>query len=742
MSLLPFGSAPTTLSETIGTKLRRLAQNAKTTNPWLESKLYMKAVPAWQPSTAYSVQMVVVNGGYLYSCNTAGTSNSTGGPTGHDTSALQTDNTVKWQWLGVNVVTTDPSISQPAWAQSTSYTLGNQILANGNIYACVVAGTSSDSGNGPSAGIGGNAIVDGTATWTYLGANRVNQYAGDIPTVSSSAGTPPAGLTNIYYPGGNNSTSATGFTNQGMTITGVGIVAGGYNYAIGDTITFLNRDAGNTELTAPGYIAKNAGGANYAIGDTGYINGGTYTRQAQYIVTNVSGGAVTAIALLECGVYTVNPGTTGVATTVITGSGDGNLTVNLRNVQVGISPTPLVVTVTGVSNGAVTKISLTSSGVYTTLPGCGGNGIGCANTSGSGGGFMCNILSLQPAPYMLIRGAGTNGIYYSTPYQAYAGVFIPTAPGTTGYQNSHFAIEFCVDAPKFWVYNASYDMHVIIDGIRFSACAPSQFTGASTNFLQFDFTSAGGRKKRHIRFEFHNYPYIPCIGVDVASSVWAPDTQDDITACVISDSILTNNGYSALTPGYGFTHRLSHLLNWKNVYNMCIPGTGWINRGSARGVSTDNFAFRVSQAVALNSDVIFFMGSTNDSTTGLTTAVTSTLQTIRTLGSRAIIVVFGVLSLTGELAVENAVAAGVTAFADPLGLTYFVPIYNRTTDQPYIIGTWNNNPFPNGTYGSALANNTLYINQVDNVHPVDIGLEYIVTRIANDIKTYVLPNLK
>jgi hypothetical protein len=55
--------------------------------------------PAWLASTAYVLGQVVTNGGKLYRCSTAGTSASSGGPTGTATDI--TDNTAHWRYLQV-----------------------------------------------------------------------------------------------------------------------------------------------------------------------------------------------------------------------------------------------------------------------------------------------------------------------------------------------------------------------------------------------------------------------------------------------------------------------------------------------------------------------------------------------------------------------------------------------------------------------------------------------------------------
>ena len=55
---------------------------------------------AWQASTAYVLRRYVVNGANLYECIVAGTSASSGGPTGTDSSI--TDGTVTWSFVSIN----------------------------------------------------------------------------------------------------------------------------------------------------------------------------------------------------------------------------------------------------------------------------------------------------------------------------------------------------------------------------------------------------------------------------------------------------------------------------------------------------------------------------------------------------------------------------------------------------------------------------------------------------------------
>lgn len=78
-------------------------------------------------------------------------------------------------------------------------------------------------------------------------------------------------------------------------------------------------------------VAINAGGTGYALGDTGTINGGVYPQS--YSVSGVSGGAVTGITLTENGGGGYSTGTNIATTRGLTQPGSGTgLTVNITAV--------------------------------------------------------------------------------------------------------------------------------------------------------------------------------------------------------------------------------------------------------------------------------------------------------------------------------------------------------------------------------------------------------------------------
>ncbi len=56
-----------------------------------------------------------------------------------------------------------------AWAQNTYYAVGERVIANGNMYVNVTAGTSAGAGVGPAGG--GAGIADGTAVWDFVSAS-------------------------------------------------------------------------------------------------------------------------------------------------------------------------------------------------------------------------------------------------------------------------------------------------------------------------------------------------------------------------------------------------------------------------------------------------------------------------------------------------------------------------------------------------------------------------------------------
>lgn len=91
-------SPPTTTPSSIGALLRDSYRAAQISNPVVTSPL----LPAqdWQPNTAYIQGQVVQNGGAEYVCDFAGTSASSGGPSGNTVHTIA-DGTVSWYYYGL-----------------------------------------------------------------------------------------------------------------------------------------------------------------------------------------------------------------------------------------------------------------------------------------------------------------------------------------------------------------------------------------------------------------------------------------------------------------------------------------------------------------------------------------------------------------------------------------------------------------------------------------------------------------
>lgn len=697
----------------------------------------------WAQSTAYALNTEVYANGGIYACIGAATYKFTvsGVTVTPSANAIYTNNSQTFYVVATSIAAGSGTITAVGTgAPSASGTLtktGGSGDATISFSAEVTATTSAASGTGPTGS--GAAIVDNGIVWNYMGPNIANLYSAVMPQVTMSAGQ-PSGLTNIFYPNGNNNAGATANTNSKISILSVYPLNPGQGYAVGDTYT--------QALTTVSVINMAVGttpGTGYAVGDIGYVSGGTYTKQAKYIITAAPGGIPSTVAIYDCGTYTVAPATTNAATTVLTGSGSGTLTLSQVYCPApGIAVTPFQLNVTSINgSGGVTGLAVANPGNYTTAPLSRTQGIGAGSTSGSGAG-MTFAGNFSMPPFIALRGAFNEGAGpYGDP-RSLAGTFQTTANGQV--QALHYTQDFYTDAAKFWVmgFTSANIWGIIIDGVRYSLAAPSNLSASSNIYCLFDFTTTGGRKKRHIQIDATSGTNFSGVGVSSLDTVWSPPNNDAFPAVIISDSIMSGSGYGPFIADNTVAFRLRDELGWNNITAYCEGGTGYVARGSTPGVSSDNFGYRVPQAVALNPKVIILTGSTNDSgqsSATITAAVTAVLTNIRALGSTAVIIVFGVWPAAATaLTTENAVAAGVAGFTDPLGLTFFIPFYNRT-DYPYITASYNNNPLPNGTYNTSATSGSIYVNTGDTIHPLDTGTEMLAKRMATDIKTLVLPNL-
>ena len=186
---------------------------------------------------------------------------------------------------------------------------------------------------------------------------------------------------------------------------------------------------------------------------------------------------------------------------------------------------------------------------------------------------------------------------------------------------------------------------------------------------------------------------------------------------------------------------MTDYLGLNNHTNSGSGGTGW-----ATGASAYTFLQRIQNGdVALCGgipDVIFLRGSVNDKNAvaaTITANVTTALQILRSSYPFAIIIVFGVwpaaVASSGSLSVaanEAAVQAGVSAFSDPVGLTFFIPI-NGANGGPLLTGTG----WVGATTGSGVADTWM----ADNTHPNTAGAAAMGLLQAQAVRQLVYPSI-
>ena len=80
-----------------GMSITGLGDSITARSTYQPADLALTHVPAWLPDTAYSLGQLVRNGLYPYRCTTAGTSASSGGPSGANSSIA--DNTAVWAYM-------------------------------------------------------------------------------------------------------------------------------------------------------------------------------------------------------------------------------------------------------------------------------------------------------------------------------------------------------------------------------------------------------------------------------------------------------------------------------------------------------------------------------------------------------------------------------------------------------------------------------------------------------------------
>jgi lysophospholipase L1-like esterase len=299
-------------------------------------------------------------------------------------------------------------------------------------------------------------------------------------------------------------------------------------------------------------------------------------------------------------------------------------------------------------------------------------------------------------------------------------------------------VGFITDAPKFAIAtsnNSDPNTRVEIDGRYYSVGDIPYTTGATYNWLLFDFSAGQQRKTRLVIRDSAKSGSGQFGGVAVSAldTVWAPPTADDVKVIFIGDSMLAGSGYGPYICGGDVPQILGRLLGWSDVQNWGVGGTGWTS-ATADYTYGQRIADSSNLATLATADVVLFQGSTNDfgsSSATVAAAVTSALTAVRSANANCLIIVFGVWPTNSASVptVETGISNGVSAFGDPR--TFFLPIYGDTP-LPWVTGAWNNSADTNSV------NATMWLSG-DGTHPPDLGSIYMAQRMARAIRTSVLP---
>jgi hypothetical protein len=492
------------------------------------------------------------------------------------------------------------------------------------------------------------------------------------------------------------------------------------------------------------YFCTSAGTTASSGGPTGtgtYISDGTarwnyygpvrQTPSIEDFPTYTIGTSVSGLANVYSAAIPSGSSVSAISVQVLSG-GTGYTVGNTITLTGGTSSSPVVLTVASVTGGAVNSVTVSNAGSYTVLP---------TQTVSSTGGGGATFVVRWPDPYWCrFRGGYLAGVNS----QMIGYTFQPTLNSTPN--AIHSSLEFWSDAPKITVRfsTSSSPCNVIVDGTRLSV---GGFYSSSSTALYhtLDYTASGGRKERFYRLEFRFQPSVVAVYVDSSSTAWAPSNVDEMTIVAISDSLLSGSNYGPFQPGNTVVQRLAHELGWNNVWDFSQGGTGYINRGTGAGTTTDDFGYRVAEALTLNGgagpDGWLLMGSTNDCSGSTPTAVAAAqltlIQAIRAASS-APIIVFGIWPLD-DATYTNSISSYETAMASSIA-TYaasindpsivFIPLRNAPAG-PIITGTWNNSFNANST------NNVVYISSGDVEHPPDLGTTYLAKVLASMIRTFI-----
>ena len=299
---------------------------------------------------------------------------------------------------------------------------------------------------------------------------------------------------------------------------------------------------------------------------------------------------------------------------------------------------------------------------------------------------------------------------------------------------------FMTDAPQFQIVipaNVGPSINIYVNNVP--CTLGMTFNATGNQFIQMVFPD---RRPRQITFECQTNLIPSFYGVlmnDTVSHVWAPPPAVSFNMSFVGTSYFDGSGNHPVTASLGIASQIARLLGCQTYWiDRLGSGTGYVNVGST---AVFNGATRLAAlAAAPTPDLMIISGGgINDYTTfsnpGPTTAGALAIeqaacltyyQSVRALFPNAIICVIGSESgATGPSAsvfnMELAVSQAVAQLADPY--VFYIPQSYAIAEQSWVSGTGNSVT----TNGSG---NSDFFISADNIHPVQLGVNYLAQRSA------------
>ena len=369
-------------------------------------------------------------------------------------------------------------------------------------------------------------------------------------------------------------------------------------------------------------------------------------------------------------------------------------------------------TVSAVSGGAITAVTIRTLGSYSVDP---TNPVSVGSTTGSGTGATFNLTMSAGDPSTIPNVVNYN-LFGSPPYYIEDWVEPITNIGGTGYAGGaarlgeEQEIEFCSDSGivelHFLDYNST--INILVDGALADA---TKLTTPSTGFPALLYVLNNGSKAiRNYRVLGTNMG-LRAIHVEAGCQVWEPTERREPFMYVIGDSLTFSTGANN-GPIRSWAHVMEYALGL-HVVGLGVGSTGW------NTVSPNTPADRVASMLLRSNvpDYVMFALGFNDAGGNMTTLAASAeaaIAAVQAGAPNAKILVLGPWTPGGETTNLQTVKTTLSGVCSSVGVD-FVDISTVFT----------------------AANKSLYVGG-DNIHPNgDAGHEYLGGRVAQLVAPYL-----